>query len=259
MTDDARAGLEGRMHRPLDGRVALVTGGAVRLGRAIVEALADRGARVAFTWRSHADDARELAEALAARHGADRVLSTRCDVTSESDVDAAYEALDARFGRIDLLVNNAAIFERTPFAELTLDAWRRHIDVNLTGGFLCAKRAGDRMLRGDGGVIVNVACAGGVRPWPAYLPYSVSKAGVIMMTQVLARALAPKVRVNAIAPGPVLLPESYDAAEQVRAASQTVLGRLGSPDDVVRAVLFCWDSDFTTGALIPAEGGRLIL
>jgi pteridine reductase len=108
-------------------------------------------------------------------------------------------------------------------------------------------------------VIVNMACAGGVRPWPGHVAYSVSKAGVVMLTQVLAAALAPKVRVNAIAPGPVLLPEGYDAAESARAVARTVLKRPGSPDDVVRAVLFCWDSDYTTGALIPVEGGRLIL
>lgn len=247
--------------RSLDGRVALVTGGAVRVGRAIVEALAARGASVSFTHSSSGRASRDLEALLAERHGADRVLSLRCDVRSESDVDAAFAAVDARFGRLDLLVNNAAIFQKTPVADITLEQWQRHLDVNLTGGFLCARRAAALMQAGpsDGGVIVNIACAGGVRPWPNHLAYCVSKAGVVMMTQVLARALAPKIRVNAIAPGPVLPPESYDEAELKRSAATTVLGRLGSPDDVVRAVLFCWDSDYTTGALIPVEGGRLIV
>ena len=248
-----------RLERSLDGRVALVTGGAVRLGRAIVEGLADRGARVAFTYGKSERAAREVESLILERHGEGRAFAVRCDVRSESDVDAAFARLDERFGRIDLLVNNAAIFERTPFADITLEQWQRHLDINLTGGFLCAKRAGDRMLAGDGGVIVNIACAGGVRPWPKHIAYCVSKAGVVMMTQVLARALAPKVRVNAIAPGPVLMPEGYDEAERARAVEATVLKRAGSPDDVVRAVLFCWDSDYTTGALIPVEGGRLIL
>ena len=198
---------------------------------------------------------------IASRHGAERVLALRCDVRREADVDAAFAAVDARFGRLDLLVNNAAVFEKTPFADITLESWQRHLDVNLTGGFLCARAAGKRMLAepAGGGVIVNVACAGGVRPWPNHVAYCVSKAGVVMMTQVLARALAPKVRVNAVAPGPVLPPDSYDEAELKRSAATTALGRLGSPDDVVRAVLFCWESDYTTGALIPVEGGRIIV
>jgi pteridine reductase len=253
------AGRSSRLERSLDDRVALVTGGAVRLGRALVEALAARGARVAFTYNSSERRAKDLEAQVARIHGSGRALALRCDVRREEDVDEAFRMLDERYGRLDLLVNNAAIFERTPFSEITLDQWRRHLDVNLTGGFLCAKRAGDRMLAGGGGVIVNVACAGGVRPWRNHLAYCVSKAGVVMMTQVLALALAPTVRVNAIAPGPVLPPEGYDEAELARSAATTALGRLGGPDDVVRAVLFCWDSDYTTGALVPVEGGRMIL
>jgi pteridine reductase len=245
----------------LRGRVALVTGGAVRLGRAIVLELARRGAHVAFTYRTSEARARELVEELRAIQAplGTRALAVRCDLTGEADVDAAFERVDAELGRLDLLVNNAAIFERTPFREIGLDAWQRHLDVNLTGGFLCAKRAGDRMLAGKGGVIVNIACAGGLRPWASHLAYCVSKAGVVMMTQVLARALAPSVRVNAIAPGPVLMPEAYGDDERARAVEATVLRRPGSPEDVVRAVLFCWESTYTTGAVIPVDGGRSIL
>jgi pteridine reductase len=249
------------LQRSLHGKVALVTGGAVRLGRAIALGLAARGASVAFSWhRSSAQAEAALSElaAVASRAGAS-ALSVRCDVTEEGDVDELFRRVDERFGRLDLLVNNAAIFERTPFPDVTSEAWRRHLDVNLTGPFLCAKRAGDRMLSGDGGVIVNVACAGGVRPWANYVAYCVSKAGLVMMTQVLAKALAPSVRVNAVAPGPVLMPESYDEAQRAAAVRRTVLERAGSPADVVRAVLFCWDSEYTTGALIPVEGGRLVL
>jgi pteridine reductase len=242
--------------RSLEDRVALVTGGAVRLGRAIVLGLLERGARVAFTHHSSVDAARELEEDVRRRFGAERVLAVSCDVTSEPDVDAAFAALDARFGRVDLLVNNAAIFEHTTFEEITLASWQRHLDVNLTGSFLCAKRAGDRMLAQGEGVIVNVACAGGLRPWPGHVAYSVSKAGVVMLTQVLATALAPTVRVNAIVPGPLLPPESYGEDERRRSVARTLLKREGSPQDALRAVLFCWDSDYTTGALIPVDGGR---
>jgi len=242
--------------RSLEDRVALVTGGAVRLGRAFVLGLLERGARVAFTYNSSADAARELEDDATRRFGAGRVLGTRCNVTREPDVDAAFAALDARFGRIDLLVNSAAIFERTTFEEITLASWQRHLDVNLSGSFLCAKRAGDRMLAQGDGVIVNVACAGGLRPWPGHVAYSVSKAGVVMLTQVLATALAPKVRVNAIVPGPLLMPEGYGEDERRRSVERTLLRREGSPQDAVRAMLFCWDSDYTTGALIPVDGGR---
>ncbi len=115
------------------------------------------------------------------------------------------------------------------------------------------------LARDEGGLIVNVACAGGLRPWPKHLAYSVSKAGVLMLTQCLARALAPRVRCNAILPGPVLLPDRYDEKQAHRAVVKTALKRQGSPEDVVRAILFCWDSDYTTGASIPVEGGRLLM
>lgn len=230
----------------------------MRLGRAVVEALLDRGARVAFSYLTSEEEGRGLEESLATSHGADRVFAMRCDVAREDEVGELFDAVETRWGAPDLLVNNAAIFERTPLESLTLDAWQRHLDVNLTGTMLCARRAGLAMKSTGRGVIVNIACAGGVRPWGGYVAYSVSKAGVIMLTHVLAKALAPEVRVNAIAPGPVLMPEHYDDAAIARAISSTVLEREGSPDDVVRAVLFCWDSGYTTGALIPVEGGRLI-
>jgi pteridine reductase len=233
----------------------------VRLGRVTALQLARRGASVAFSWNSSEEAAgRTLAEleAETARHGS-RALALRCDVRSEEQVVAMVRRVDEELGGLDLLVNNAAIFERTPVETITLEQWQRHLDVNLTGSFLCAREAGRLMASRDGGVIVDIACAGGLRPWAGHLAYCVSKAGVIMMTQVLARALAPKVRVNAIAPGPVMMPEDYDAAQRERAVEQTVLKRPGRPEDVARAVLFCWDSDYTTGALIPVEGGRLIL
>ncbi len=245
------------LERSLVGRVALVTGGAVRLGRAITLALLDRGASVAFTHLTSSGPAGDLVEEATRAHGADRILSLRCDVSRADDVGAAFAAIQARFGRLDLLVNNAAIFERAGFADTDEDAWRRHLDVNLTGSFLCARRAGEIMLAAGEGVIVNIGCPSGERPWPAYLAYSVSKAGVHALTKGLARALAPHVRVNAVLPGPVLPPESYDAAQRQRSTDATLLKREGSPDDVVRAVLFAWDSTYTTGALIPVDGGRI--
>ena len=244
------------LQRSLEGRVAFVTGGAVRLGRAIVLGLLSRGATVVFTHRSSADAASRLEKEIVASFGKGRHLSLRCDVSVEAEVEAAFVACDARFGRLDLLVNNAAIFERATLAEADLAAWQRHLDVNLTGTFLCAREAARRMSASGEGVIVNIGCPSGLRPWPNFLAYSVSKAGVLALTTALAKSLAPAVRVNAILPGPVLPPEEYDDVARERAAARTLLKREGSPDDVVRAVLFAWDSDYTTGAMIPVDGGR---
>lgn len=234
----------------------------MRVGRVIALALAERGAHVAITWRSSAEEAAATVadlERVGAAHGV-RALALRCDVTDEGQVDQVFQAVDVEWGRLDLLVNSAALFEETPFETLDLASWQSQLDVNLTGPMLMAKRAGDRMLeQEDGGVIVNIACAGAVKAWPKHAAYCVSKAGLVMLTEVLAKALAPKVRVNAIAPGPVLHPPSHDAEAVERSLRNTVLKRMGRPEDVARAVLFAWDSDYTTGALLPVDGGRLIV
>jgi NAD(P)-dependent dehydrogenase (short-subunit alcohol dehydrogenase family) len=249
------------LERPLAGRVALVTGGAVRVGRVIALALAERGAHVAFTWRNSEEAAAVTAGELeeAGRVHGVGALPLRCDLTSEEQIDETFRRIDAEWGGLDLLVNSAAVFEETPFDSLDSASWQAQLDVNLTAPMLTSKRAGDRMLaQADGGVIVNVACAGAVKAWPKHAAYCVSKAGLVMLTEVLAKALAPRVRVNAIAPGPVLHPEGYDEEARERSVRNTVLKRTGRPADVARAVLFAWDSDYTTGALIPVEGGRLI-
>ena len=249
------------LQRPLHGRVALVTGAAQRVGRVVALALARRGAHVVITYRRSESEAAETVaelERAGAEHGV-RAAALPCDVTDERSIDAVFAELDSRLGRLDLLVNNAAVFEETPFESLDLASWQEQLDVNLTGPMLFAKRAGDRMLAQDeGGVIVNLACAGAVKAWPRHLAYCVSKAGLWMLTQGLAKALAPRVRVNAVAPGPVLHPADYDEARRERSVRNTLLGRTGRPEDVARAVLFAWDSDYTTGALLPVEGGRLI-
>jgi NAD(P)-dependent dehydrogenase (short-subunit alcohol dehydrogenase family) len=250
------------LQRPLTGHVALVTGAAVRVGRVIALALARRGAHVVLTYRESEEPARRTVAELeeAGREHGVRALALRCEVTDEQQIDAVFERIDREHGRLDLLVNNAAVFDETPFESLDLEAWQSQLDVNLTAPMLFAKRAGDRMLeQEDGGLIVNVACAGALKAWPRHLAYCVSKAGLWMLTQGLAKALGPKVRVNAVAPGPVLHPEGYEEERRQRSLRNTVLRRMGRPEDVARAVLFAWDSDYTTGALLPVEGGRLIV
>ncbi|HOQ29567.1 MAG TPA: glucose 1-dehydrogenase [Armatimonadota bacterium] len=241
----------------LKGKVALVTGGAVRVGRAISLALSEAGASVAVNYHHSEEAAREVVALITARGG--NAEAFQADVSVAADVDRMFDGVLERFGRLDVLVNNAAIFPRTPFTTVTEAEWGQVLDINLKGSFLCALRAGREMLQRDGGKIVNIADVSAYRPWPSYIPYCVSKAGVIALTQGLAKALAPKVQVNAVAPGTVLFPESYSEEQRQRAVQPIPMGREGSPEDVARTVLFLIEgSDFITGAVIPVDGGRLI-
>jgi NAD(P)-dependent dehydrogenase (short-subunit alcohol dehydrogenase family) len=206
----------------------------------------------------HSEEAaREVVALLTARGG--NAEAFQADVSVAADVDQMINGVLERFGRLDVLINNAAIFPRTPFATVTEAEWDQVLDINLKGSFLCALRAGREMLQRDGGKIVNIADVSAYRPWASYIPYCVSKAGVIALTQGLAKALAPKVQVNAVAPGTILFPESYPEEQRQRAVQPIPMGHEGSPEDVARTVLFLIEgSDFITGAVIPVDGGRLI-
>lgn len=237
--------------------VALVTGGARRVGRSIALALARRGAHVAFTYRTSRREAESLIRELTALGG--KSLAVKADTGRAADAKAAVRAVVKTFGRIDVLVNNAAAYPRTPWASLDEKAWDGVLATNLKGPFLFAKAAGDRMLKQGSGKIVNIADWAGERPYKHYLPYCVSKAGIIAMTKALALELAPTVQVNAVAPGPVLLPEGTSAGFKKAVIAATPLRRIGSPEDVANAVVFLIEgSDFITGALLPVDGGRLI-
>jgi len=237
--------------------VALVTGGARRVGRAIALALARRGAHVAFTYRTSRREAEDLLRELAAIGG--RSLAVKADAGRSADAKTAVQKVVKTFGRIDILINNAAIYPRTPWSKLNEKTWDEILTTNLRGPFLFAKAAGDRMMAQGAGKIINIADWAGERPYKHYLPYCVSKAGVIAMTKALALELAPTVQVNAVAPGPVLLPEDVSAAEKRAIIAATPLHRIGSPEDIANSVVFLLEgSDFITGALLPIDGGRLI-
>jgi pteridine reductase len=241
----------------LEGRIALVTGGAKRVGRSIALALARRGAHVAFTYRTSRREAESLVRELTALGG--KSLAVKADTGRAADAKAAVRAVVKTFGRIDILINNAAVYPRTPWASLDEEAWDGVLTTNLKGPFLFAKAAGDRMKVQGAGKIINIADWAGARPYKDYLPYCVSKAGVIAMTKALALELAPAVQVNAVAPGPVLLPEGSSAEFKKAVIAATPLRRIGSPEDVADAVVFLVEgSDFITGALLPVDGGRLI-
>lgn len=241
----------------LDDRVALVTGSARRLGRQIALALAGSGADVAVHCHRSTRAARQTVEELRALGIRAEVFNA--DLTRVQEIDALFAAVESAFGRLDVLVNNASVFERKPFLDVAPDDYDRVMGVNLRAAFFCSQVAARLMRRGGAGLIVNLADVAAYQPWPAYAAHSISKAGLVMMTRVLARALAPEIRVNAVAPGPVLPPETADDAERERLAELTALRRLGTPEDVARAVLFLVDSDYITGETIVVDGGKSLM
>ena len=238
----------------IEGKIALVTGGAKRLGRRIALALAERGAELVIHYRDSEREAQELL-ALLKRAGG-KPVAVQGDVSRAADVDRIVETALRAFGRIEILVNNAAIFSRTPFETLTEADWDRFLDVNLKGPFLMCRRVGGTMLQHGQGKIINLADIAARKVWAEFIPYSVSKAGLIALTRGLAKALAPAVQVNAVAPGAVLLPEGTTPDERQRAIHRVPLDRLGSPEDIVRAVVYLIENDFVTGEVLTVDGGQ---
>lgn len=239
----------------LSERWVLVTGAGRRIGRAIALALADRGAHVIV----HCHRSREEAETTAAqirRLGRQAVVATadQCDWNA---VDQVCREVWETTGGIDVLVNNAAIYRRTPLAEIREQDWNELLDTDLKGPFAFARFLGPRMRQRGGGKIINISDVGGECVWPGYIPYCIAKAGVVAMTSGLARALAPEVQVNALAPGTILWPDEFDAARKKRLTDELPLRRTGSPADVARAVCFLVESgDYITGTVLPIDGGR---
>lgn len=240
----------------LQDRVALVTGSARRLGREIALALAKAGANVAIHHFESTDAAQQTAEEL--REFGVRAEIFKADLRDPQRIERLFTEVDAAFQRLDVLVNSAATFEKKPALEITPKDWDRVLDLNLRAAFFCSQRAAGAMARVGGGSIINIADVAAFQPWPGYVTHSISKAGLVMMTRALARALAPDIRVNAVAPGPVLPPDDTDSKERDRLAKMTALERLGAPEDVTRAVLFLIESDYITGETITVDGGKTL-
>jgi NAD(P)-dependent dehydrogenase (short-subunit alcohol dehydrogenase family) len=250
------------MSANLAGQVALVTGAGKRIGRSIALRLAADGADVAVNYlHSH-----EEAEAVAAEIRAmdRRSLTIHADVSLKTEVDAMFARVEKEFGRLDVLVNNTGMFEAVGFEDISEDQWDRMMAVNLKSQMLCSQAAAPLMRRdksadrelGVKGRIINIASLGGLLPWPAYTHYCVSKAGVIMLTRCLARALAPKILVNAIAPGTIQFPGEPPDEDYIR---RVPLHRTGTGEDIAEAVAFLVRSDFVTGQVIPVDGGRTLV
>jgi pteridine reductase len=239
----------------LAGRVALVTGGARRLGRAFALALSSRGMRVAVHYGTSSADAEEVAGEIRAKGGE---AATFGGDLRDAEVAMALPArVVESFGRLDVLVNSAAVMERRTVAETSTADWDAVLNLNLRAPFFLAQQAAPHLEK-VGGKIVNIADLGGLEPWPNYAAHSVSKAGVVMLTKVLATALAPAITVNAIAPGTVLVPDDYDTAKRDFLSETTPLHRLGTPEDAVHALLYLLEGgDFVTGEVLVVDGGRL--
>ncbi len=239
------------------GKVALVTGSGVRVGKRIALALAGTGMHVAVHYHSSAAPADEtVAEIRALGVEAE---SFQGDLSQTASIRSLIGAIDERWGRLDVLVNSAAIFPRTPWEEIDEATWDRTLDVNLKAPFFTTWHAVPLLRRNGGGKIINIADWAGLRPYKNYLPYVISKGGIVTMTKAMAKELAPEIAVNAIAPGPVMLPEDFDAAAAERIRKGTLLQRLGSPDDIAQsAVYLVAMTDFVTGHVLVVDGGRLI-
>jgi len=241
----------------LRNKVVLVTGAGRRVGRAIASSFAARGAIGAIHYRSSQREAEEVVGEIVSRGGSAHAF--HADLEKVSDIQAMVSRVVATLGRIDVLVNSAAVFSRTPLEEVTERDWDMALNTNLKAPFFLSKFAGLQMRRQGAGKIVNIGDWAGIRPYNNYLPYTVSKTGVIGLTRALAKALAPQVQVNCIALGPVLAPEEYRTEAIAKMAAGTLTKKMGSPQDVARAVLFfCEGTDFATGATLLLDGGRLI-
>lgn len=247
------------MPDPLEGKVVLVTGAARRVGAAIARRLHAAGARVMLHYHAAEDHATALQSELnAARENS--VALVQADLLDVAGLSEIVKNTVGRFGRLDALVNNASNFYPTPLGDITPQQWDELVGTNLKAPLFLSQAAAPH-LRKAGGCIVNIADIHAQRPLKNYVVYSVAKAGLVGLTRSLARELGPEVRVNAVAPGPVLWPEdgSFDEVARQRVVSNTLLKRTGEPDDVARAVYyFIALAPYVTGQVLAVDGGRSV-
>ena len=240
----------------LEGAGALVTGAGRRIGQAIAIGLARAGCDVAVHYHGSASGAEQTARAI--RGAGRRAELVQADLTDPHAARGLADQAARVLKRLDVVVNSAAIMVRQPVEDVTPESWDATLDLNLRATFFVSQGAIPHLRRAKG-KIVNIADLAGLEPWPAYVPHCISKAGVVMLTKALARALAPDIAVNAIAPGAVLLPEEWDEQSREHIRETTPLNRLGAPADVVAAVRFLLaDTDYVTGTVLVIDGGRLI-
>lgn len=244
---------------PMDisGKVALITGSSKRIGRETAVELARRGARIAIHYRSDEPGAKETLRLVEAAGSSGATF--HAELTDINQVDRMFSTLDGTMGRLDILVNNASAFDPATFEDTTPELWDVQMDSNARAPFFMAQRAARLMSRQAQGKIVNLVDVAGDTIWPGYLAYSVSKAALIAVNRGLAKALAPKIQVNGVAPGPVLFPDYYSQDQKHLAIDRTLLKRAGSARDIVNAIVFLIENDYITGEVIHVDGGRHIM
>jgi len=249
------------MPNPTQQKVALITGsGKRRVGNVVARALAERGYSIALHYRRSAEEAEQTVARFRAQGTAARAF--RADLAKEADIDRLFEQAMQDFGRLDVLVTVAAVWQRTTLEEVTAEDVRRQFEINALGTLLCCRRAGLIMAeQPEGGAIVTIGDWATRRPYPDYSAYFLSKGAIPTITRTMAVELARRnsnVRVNCILPGPVMLPDDLSEAEVQGAVAGTLLKRPGRPENVARAVVFLVENDFITGVCLPVDGGRTI-
>ncbi len=235
-------------------KVALVTGAGHRVGKEFAIALGKRGYDIAVHFHSASRQSAETVRTISA--GGVRAESFEQDLVSAEGPALLVQSVIDRMSRIDVVINSAAVMKRTPVDEVTVEQWDDIFALNLRAPFFIARAAASAMT--SGGVIINISDLAAFETWPAYIPHAISKAGVVKMTESLAKVFAPKIRVNAIAPGAILLPDDWDKDQAERFAATTPLQRIGDPSDAVAAMLYLLDAEFVTGETIVVDGGRRI-
>jgi pteridine reductase len=238
----------------LANKVALVTGAGHRVGRALAVALGAEKMSVAVHFNASAEEADETVRLIEDAGGKGKTF--QFDLSRRDAPEKLVAAVAKELGQLDVLINSAAIMKRHAFGKISLDEWDETINLNLRSPFFVAQAAAGAMT--DGGAIVNISDLAAFETWPSYIPHSISKAGVVKMTEGLAKVLAPSIRVNAIAPGAVLLPDDWGETTGERIVDTTPLRRLGDPQDVVDAMLYLLKANYVTGETIIVDGGRHI-
>lgn len=244
--------------RPLEGKKALVTGAARRIGRAIALELARAGADVAITYNTSKAEAEGAVKEIQARGVSS--FAARADVSKARDVERLFEKVKKEFRRLDVLVNNAGVFFPVRWDRLTERDWDKALGANLKGQFFCAQAAARMMAGQKRGHIINLSSLGGLQPWPLYMHYCSSKAGVIMMTRCLARALAPAILVNTIAPGTIVFPGEERDPGIRKIIRQTPLKQGGKAEDIASVALYlATQNRFITGQVFTVDGGNSLV
>lgn len=250
----------------ISGKVALITGSAKRIGRFTALELAKRGARVAIHYRNSVDEADETLHLIRSKGGTAAVF--QADLSDLPAIHEMFQKLDQQFGGLDILVNSASTFHTSTAAETSGELWDEQVNSNARAPFFVAQAAAQMMMRNGGGPhghqvhlgkIINIVDVAGEVIWPGYFAYSVSKAALIAVNRGLAKAYAPAIHVNGIAPGPVLFPDHYTEEQKRSAIERTLLKREGHPSDIVNAVVFLIENDYITGEIIHVDGGRHIM